>query len=405
MSDRETLKGGAYGRMRFVVRCGVAVAVVLLCLPVLPWGWSVLVVPAASPFVMICSAVGRRSLGVIMWVGVPLLLIALLRRRWLCRWACPVGLLLELTGKLRRAAQRSWKRVPPIGQWIALLTLGGALLGYPFLLWLDPLSLFSGFFSLVRQPLQAAAVASAIGLPILVVTAFVWPSLWCARLCPLGGTQELLVAPKQMLQRMRASRNDDQESPARGTPLARRAVLAIGAGAACGAGRWALGARDEAVLRPPGAVDAARFAGLCARCGSCVRVCPERIIHPDLGKTGVAGFLTPVVRFEETYCHEDCNRCTQCCPTGAIAQLSLPQKRAAVMGLARVDMAMCLLAEERECAVCENQCPYDAVKIVFDEKEYRSTPRIDPEKCNGCGACQVACPSTPKAIVVVPSSS
>jgi len=40
---------------------------------------------------------------------------------------------------------------------------------------------------------------------------------------------------------------------------------------------------------------------------------------------------------------------------------------------------------------------------VFDEQLYTLTPCVDLQRCNGCGACQVACPTQPrKAIVVRP---
>ena len=82
----------------------------------------------------------------------------------------------------------------------------------------------------------------------------------------------------------------------------------------------------------------------------------------------------------------------------------MKDKLAARIGLARVDMDVCLLAEDRECSACRNSCPFEAITYVWSEIEYTSTPNIDPSKCPGCGACEVACPTTPtKAIVVFPS--
>jgi len=129
-------------------------------------------------------------------------------------------------------------------------------------------------------------------------------------------------------------------------------------------------------------------------------VCPAKIIRPDLGAQGIAGFLAPTVQFEVSYCLEDCRKCTEVCPSGAIERLSLEEKKGAAMGRAKVSLDRCLLSDDRECFACESQCPYEAVQIAFDETTYVTSPRVDSDRCTGCGACQVACPTDPKAIIV-----
>jgi len=165
-------------------------------------------------------------------------------------------------------------------------------------------------------------------------------------------------------------------------------------------GRWAVAARARArrrrskLLRPPGAAGGERFTGLCIRCGNCIRACPAGIIEPASGSDGIAGFLAPVIRFEEDYCREDCHRCTQVCPSGAISQLSLEEKNAAPIGVAKVDASICLLSDDRECDICARACPYEAIDIVWSEEEYLALPRVDAKRCPGCGACEVLCPGT-----------
>jgi len=404
--EKTSEENGRRPAVRLLLRCCVLIAAVVLALGILPWPWAAMILPAASPYLMVCSAIALRSLGVAALVGLPILAIALLLRRWFCRNACPVGLILEYSGRIRAPAESKLAAVPPLGQWIVLVTLGGACLGYPLLLWLDPLAILAGFLGLWwRTPLCAVALVPALGLPLLVTLNLLWPRLWCLRICPLGATQELLAAPIRTLRRAGAS--PAQTADRRRAALPRRAVLAAGLGAV-----WAtLTLRASASgqpksIRPPGSVDPGQFAGLCVRCGNCVRACPEGIIHPDLADQGIAGFLTPVVRFEGAYCREDCRRCSEVCPSGAIRRFSLEEKGGVSIGLASVDMSRCLLSAEngeKECSVCKNACPYEAIRMGWDEESYTAFPKIDPEKCPGCGACQVACPTSPeKAIVVEP---
>jgi len=145
------------------------------------------------------------------------------------------------------------------------------------------------------------------------------------------------------------------------------------------------------------------FAGLCTRCGNCAHVCPSGIVERDLGDGGWATFLTPVLKFHNDYCREDCVRCTEACPSGALSRVFRVKKEFIRLGLPRVDMSLCLLGEDRECSLCRSRCPYGAIRYVFSETEYTLTPQVDPNQCNGCGACEAACPTSPrKAIVVVP---
>jgi ferredoxin-type protein NapF len=375
----------------------LATAMALL-VPNWPQDWTALAVPALSPYTAIVSSVATRSLAIATIVAAPLLLVVLFRRRWLCHYVCPTGLLAELAGRCRgRGAVRA-TRLPPLGQWLAVLTLGGAVLGYPLFLWLDPLAIFTAFRNAWGRELGYGVSLGALLLPLVLLISLIRPGLWCARLCPLGGTQELLAWP------WRWCRSGVAGAPAaqRGWPLARRVVLGAGLGALGGAVilRWVSGPRAKP-LRPPGAGDEKRFTGLCQRCGNCARVCPSRIIHPDVGEHGADSFLTPLVRFDKQYCLETCQRCTHVCPSGALRRLTAEQKPRAVIGRPKVDMAICLLGDDRECSICRRACPYDAIKIVFSEEDYLSTPTVDPQRCNGCGACQVMCPTEPRKAIVV----
>jgi MinD superfamily P-loop ATPase len=89
------------------------------------------------------------------------------------------------------------------------------------------------------------------------------------------------------------------------------------------------------------------------------------------------------------------------CPSGAIARLAQSEKKTTRMGLAKVEADLCLLTDNRECSICRNCCPYEAITTVWSEEEYTMVLKIDPDRCPGCGACQVACPTSPSKAIVV----
>ncbi len=386
--------GEASRGTRLAGRCVALVLTTVFALQLVPVPFA-----AFSPFVAAGSVLALRTAGVLVLAALPVLLLILISSRWFCRSACPVGLLLEWQAGLWSSAPNRWSRWPFLGRWLALLTLGGACVGYPLFLWLDPLAIFNGFFSAWRQPLTVASACAGLALPAIVVVELFLPKVWCSRLCPLGGLQELLT-----LGTRRFRRSFQRESPETGerARFGRRNFIVACAGAAAGAATRAVHAGPPP-LRPPGAADEKAFTGLCIRCGSCVRVCPSRILWPDSLRHGVAGWFAPVMRFTEDYCREGCNRCNQVCPSGAIARLTLADKRRRVIGPAELDLDLCLLANGQECTSCIRGCPYEAIVIQEKPGAFTVNPHVDLAKCTGCGACEVVCPTTPKpAIRIVP---
>ena len=118
---------------------------------------------------------------------------------------------------------------------------------------------------------------------------------------------------------------------------------------------------------------------------------------------GLAGLLAPVIRFDGDYCRADCVTCTEVCPSGALSRRTLDDKLQARIGIPYVDIDLCWLGDGRECSICRNECPYEAIRYEFCEVEYITESRVTLDRYNGCGACEVACPTSPqKAIVVRP---
>ncbi len=388
---------------RRVIQLICFVGALVLVWPVVPWAIAPRSFVQASPFVALASSIATRSIGLGVIFAVVVAIASSFKKRWFCLYLCPTGFLLENASHMGMRKSNWWNKCPPVGKYVAIVTLVGAVAGYPVLLWMDPLCIFSSPFAVNKATNTVSVILVSLGLGVLVAGTLVFGMLWCVRICPLSGLQDMLFATRKALWTKLAA-----SAPSQKFRVARRVFFAGSAGALLAVWARRLGAaryrNSDTLLRPPGAVPEDRFAGLCIRCNNCVHACPSKIIHPDTGhEGGLAGFGAPIVRFDRDYeyCLETCNACTQVCPTGALTALVLEKKNKYIIGEALVDNNVCLTAlGKKECDACEQACPYDAVKIVWDEEQYNAYPVVN-DKCTGCGACEVVCPTTPgKAIRV-----
>lgn len=402
LPDESVIKPtGIRNHFRLLVRLVCLIGAVLCLLPIRDKDALLAIVPALSSFVAVTSILAAKTFQPILGLGLVAGLVALCWHRWFCRWACPMGLCLDGASCLGRRLKRKPCQAMSIGRWLFALTLGGAILGYPLFLWCDPLALFSGVFLLTEQHQLLAGAVSFLFVTLLLIFSLLWPHVWCRGLCPLGAFQDLLSIMSRSVRSVLRSKTDLPDCDYSGHPVARRTVLGLLLGATSASILRLTGCKPLRPLRPPGAVDELTFKGLCTRCGNCIRSCPHDIIRIDTGQYGFVGILTPVLTFDENYCREDCTRCTWVCPSGALVGVALDNKPDIQIGMAQVDMNLCLLGEDHECSACMRWCPYNAIRYVFSEAEYMLVPVIDAGKCNGCGACEVACPTSPcKAIRV-----
>jgi MinD superfamily P-loop ATPase len=67
------------------------------------------------------------------------------------------------------------------------------------------------------------------------------------------------------------------------------------------------------------------------------------------------------------------------------------------IGTAAVARSKCIAWNEgKACLVCYERCSYGAIEV-----DSRGRPRVVPEKCTGCGACQNTCVTCPDPAIVV----
>jgi len=197
----------------------------------------------------------------------------------------------------------------------------------------------------------------------------------------------------------------------------RRFIATVGAGAVVSVvgASLASGTGKQPTPRPPGAIDEDGFLALCARCGRCVSACPNSALQLQGLENGFPNLMTPKLVPSRGYCImpvNGCQNCIQACPVKVLQPINLEGLSSnqlstkLKMGTASVDTRLCIAyALKQPCLACKEICPVEGA-ITTKGGEGKGSgatvrrPVFNHEVCVGCGACEYACPTTPKAVTV-----
>jgi polyferredoxin len=177
------------------------------------WSFELFGISLTDPLALLESAVSSKSLPWVLVLGtlIPILLTVMLGRVF-CAWLCPVGFLLELSGKLRGLLR--YLEIKPgkarlwYGNKYLILVLGLALaatMGLPFLGYLYPPALLSREIHSGVTVMYDRAELGSLGftaagltiaswflLTIAVVEIAFGSRMWCRSLCPGGAVYSVL---------------------------------------------------------------------------------------------------------------------------------------------------------------------------------------------------------------------
>ena len=132
--------------------------------------------------------------------------------------------------------------------------------------------------------------------------------------------------------------------------------------------------------RPPWSLNETEFLVTCEKCRSCGEICPRGVVYYYAeGSSFAAG--TPYLDFKDDYC-DYCGECVIACPSGAL-NFERGEKE---LGKASVNKNNCVSDAGTICRYCEESCPEAAITV-----EPFKYPKLDLDKCNGCGACISPC--------------
>jgi len=150
---------------------------------------------------------------------------------------------------------------------------------------------------------------------------------------------------------------------------------------------------DAPPIRPPWSLAEQQFLSRCTRCGDCVGACGEKIVVLD--NRGL-----PEINFGLGAC-TFCGECANACTPGALRRPG-PDETTPPWSLDIRFGVGCLERQRITCRVCGEGCEQEAISFRPGASN-GTAPRLDHDRCNGCGACLWLCPVN--AVTIEPRRS
>ncbi len=155
--------------------------------------------------------------------------------------------------------------------------------------------------------------------------------------------------------------------------------------------------QDGGLIRPPGALPESEFRSTCIGCNVCVNLCHSLKYSSLVASAGWGDFGTPYVKDMRDYPCTLCMECPKHCPTRALQPIPMEEAK---MGMALIDLGLCLGWNGDVCLSCSKACPMGAVIFDFFPSDWGNQPLIN-ENCKGCGLCVKHCPVGTSAVKVM----
>lgn len=418
---------------------------------ILPYAVNILF--RLDPLVLACITLAKKTIVPLLWPSLVVIGLTLLLGRVFCSWICPLGTLIDCSGRFIPAGRKSHARLRPLKYVILGTVLISAGFGVQVLGFVDPFSLLvrgmvfsidpvihylvSGFFDSIythfpafvsdltepvykgfkmfilpfRQSFFYLTFLSFFLLASIFLMEFLGRRFWCRNLCPLGGLLALIskVSFFKRIPVRACSRCDLCETSCRMNAVDDR----------------------QRILSEE-----------CTLCMDCLAFCPDRITtfrfartknrpHVDITRrhlfaAGLTGLALPVlsrtnalskmpedavIRPPGALAEPDflaaCVRCGECmkvCINNALQPLFLEK---GVEGMFTPTLVPRLGYCEFNCTLCTQVCPTHALENLGKEQKHAfvlGKAYFDQNRClvyalkKSCIVCEEHCPTHDKAI-------